>query len=76
MMRKKSVLNEIMTPSNCYDKLKPLLNKEEHMTSSTTLKKAYSEVDECLEILGTEYKKQIPIKLRDYIKKEKDTNYK
>ena len=46
------------------------------MVNTEILKKAYSEVDEFLEILGNEYKSQIPISLRNYIKKEKDINYK
>ena len=40
------------------------------------LKKAYSEVDEFLEILGNDYKSKIPEKLLNYIKEEKDESYK
>lgn len=46
------------------------------MVTTITLKKAYSEVDEFLETLGSTYKNQIPISLRNYIKSEKDINYK
>ena len=41
-----------------------------------TLKIAYSEVDQVLNILGEKYKQEIPKKIRDMISREKDANHK
>lgn len=43
------------------------------LTLST--RQAYSEIDEFLEIIDEESRNKVPEKLRDFFKKEKDTNY-
>lgn len=42
----------------------------------STLKIAYSEVDQVLNLLGEKYKQAIPSEIRDVINKEKDINHK
>ena len=39
-------------------------------------RQAYSEVDEFIELLSTEHKNMLPLKLREFFKEEKDENYK
>lgn len=41
----------------------------------STLKIAYSEVDQVLDILGEKYKQEIPTKIREMINREKDANH-
>lgn len=43
------------------------------ITSKT--RRAYSEVDEFLNLLGEEYTKRIPLSIKELINKEKDYNY-
>ena len=45
------------------------------MELSINTRQAYSEIDELLELITEEEKKQIPKKLRDYFKEEKDKSY-
>ena len=45
------------------------------MELSITIRQAYSEVDELLEMLTEEEKKEIPQKLRNFFKEEKDSTY-
>ena len=45
------------------------------MEISQTQRQAYSEIDEFLDLITEEEKNQIPIKLRDFFKKEKDQEY-
>lgn len=45
------------------------------MSIDTTTRQAYSEVDEFLELLDDYEKIQIPEKIREFFKKEKDPNY-
>lgn len=45
------------------------------MELSINTRQAYSEVDELLELITEEEKNQIPKKLRDFFKEEKDKNY-
>lgn len=46
-----------------------------NMELSITIRQAYSEVDELLEMLTEEEKKEIPQKLRNFFKEEKDSTY-
>lgn len=46
------------------------------MGISTNVRKAYSEIDEFLELLSNEHRNKIPQKLRDFFKEEKDKEYK
>ncbi len=41
-----------------------------------TLKIAYAEVDQVLNVLGTKYEQEIPTKIRNMISREKDVNHK
>lgn len=50
--------------------------KEEEKNMENTLKIAYSEVDQVLDILGEKYKQEVPTKIRDMISREKDVNHK
>lgn len=45
------------------------------MAISNETKQAYSEIDEFLELVNEKTRNQIPIKLRNYFKEEKDTLY-
>ena len=45
------------------------------MDISIKTRQAYSEVDEFLELLSEEHKNEIPKKLREFFKKEKDQEY-
>ena len=45
------------------------------MEISQSQRQAYSEIDEFLDLLTEEEKNQIPSKLREYFKKEKDSEY-
>lgn len=45
------------------------------MEISTITRQAYSELDEFLDLLSSEQKNQIPLKLREFFKREKDPNY-
>lgn len=45
------------------------------MKISTITRQAYSELDEFLDLLSSEQKNQIPLKLREFFKREKDPNY-
>ena len=45
------------------------------MGISQTTRQAYSEIDEFLSLLTDEKREQIPVKLREFFKEEKDTNY-
>lgn len=45
------------------------------MNISIKIKQAYSEVDEFLGLLSEELRNEIPKKLRDFFKEEKDKNY-
>lgn len=49
--------------------------KEEEKNMESTLKIAYSEVDQVLDILGEKYKQEIPTKIREMINREKDANH-
>lgn len=43
---------------------------------NTTLKNAYTEVNQIIELLGNEYKSQIPQKILNLFKEKQNTNYK
>lgn len=45
------------------------------MGISQTTRQAYSEIDEFLSLLTDEKREQIPVKLREFFKEEKDKNY-
>lgn len=45
------------------------------MEISTITRQAYSELEEFLDLLSSEQKNQIPLKLREFFKREKDPNY-
>lgn len=45
------------------------------MEISQSQKQAYSEIDEFLDLITEEEKNQIPLKLREFFKREKDPNY-
>lgn len=45
------------------------------MAISNETKQAYSEIDEFLELVNEKTRNQIPIKLRNYFKEEKDISY-
>lgn len=46
------------------------------MEISINTRQAYSEIDEFLELLSDEQRNEIPQKLREFFKREKDLNYK
>ena len=46
------------------------------MSISISERQTYSEIDEFLELLDDEHRNQVPSKLREYFKKEKDFSYK
>lgn len=48
---------------------------EKNMEISQTQRQAYSEIDEFLDLITEEERNQIPLKLREFFKKEKDQEY-
>lgn len=46
------------------------------MGVSINTRKAYSEIDEFIELLSDEYRNKIPQKLREFFKEERDQDYK